>query len=125
MALRLRIRQLFPADVGQHLGFFDARDLLHRGPTAALMQNVEHAVFTKHADWADENEYRLFVASGSLEDFYVPIGSGVIVGLVLGPCFDPANIGGGFVRKAFRNLDSCTRTLLGQRVPRPLPLKLL
>ena len=52
----------------------------------------QYTVFAKHADWADESEYRLFVASDSQEDFYVPIDSGMIVGLVLGPCFDVANM---------------------------------
>lgn len=61
------------------------------GPMEALVENVDRAIFTKHSDWADEAEYRLFVASDSLEDFLVPIGADVIVGLVLGPCFDSDN----------------------------------
>ena len=91
----------------------------------ALMQNVEYPVFAKQADWRDEGEYRLFVASDSQEDLYVPIDSGVIVGLVLGPCFDVANIGEvDTFAWHFGHLMSCTRAVLGQRVSSPAPCEI-
>ncbi len=77
-----------PIEHDLSLGFFDIRDLLQSGVSGALLKNFEESLLTKHADWAHEAEFRLFVMNGSPDPWLVPITTGVLAGLVLGPSFD-------------------------------------
>jgi hypothetical protein len=74
-----------PLDHDLNLGFFDDRDLLRDGASQALLRNFKESLLTKHGDWAHEDELRFFVMDGTDQPWFVPIGVGVIVGLVLGP----------------------------------------
>jgi hypothetical protein len=81
-----------PTEQAASLGFFDIRDLLLSGADATLLKNFEDSLLTKHADWANEAEFRFFVMDGSSEPWRVPISGDVVVGLVLGPQFNSSHI---------------------------------
>lgn len=57
-----------------------------------MLKNFEDSLLTKHADWAHEAEFRFFIMDGSPEAVLVPITKRVIVGLILGPMFDPRHL---------------------------------
>ena len=78
-------------DEEQSLGFFDARDLLHQGVAATLLYNFQESLLTKHADWAQEAEFRYLVIDDS-PDCFVPITRGVIAGMILGPKFEEQHL---------------------------------
>lgn len=75
--------------VEQNLGFFDARRLVHDGVGATLLANFADSFLAKHPDWAHEQEFRFLVADGTSESLDVPISNDAVVGLVLGPAFNP------------------------------------
>jgi hypothetical protein len=77
-----------PAEHDLTLGFLDARELLRKGASQALLGTFEESLLTKHADWAHEAELRFFVMDGTEDPWSVPIGDDVFAGLILGPWFD-------------------------------------
>ena len=73
------------------LGFYDARDLLDKGPSEAVLQNFEESLLTKHQDWSHEAEFRFFVMDGTDDDWVVPLSDDVVAGVIVGPRFRGVN----------------------------------